>query len=132
VEKSSSQSIYVLSDSRSSTNLPSGSTARLSRALSARDVLCEVKDFEPNEEDRAEMRAAVEGDIKAGPRELPFRRIRQKIKFNAGTHTDSLCMHYGDFADIVRPVVGSFGIPPSARRMRVPKYRARRADPAQT
>jgi len=52
--------------------------------------------------------------------------------FNAGTHTDSLCMHYGDFADIVRPVVGSFGIPPSARRMRVPKHRVRRADPAQT
>jgi len=55
-----------------------------------------------------------------------------EMVFNAGTHTDSLCMHYGDFADIVRPVVGSFGIPPSARRMRVPKHRVRRADQAQT
>ena len=50
-----------------------------------------------------------------------------EMVFNAGTHTDSLCMHYGDFVDIVRPIVGSFGVPPSARRMRVPKYRVRRA-----
>ena len=50
-----------------------------------------------------------------------------EMVFNAGTHTDSLCMHYGDFADIDRPIVGSFGVPPLARRMRVPKYRARRA-----
>jgi Ala-tRNA(Pro) deacylase len=49
-----------------------------------------------------------------------------EMVFNAGTHTDSLCMHYGDFVDIVRPIVGSFGVPPSARRMRVPKYRVRR------
>lgn len=27
-----------------------------------------------------------------------------EMVFNAGTHTDSLCMHYGDFADIVRPI----------------------------
>jgi hypothetical protein len=38
--------------------------------------------------------------------------------FNAATHTDSLCMHHGDFAAIVRPIVGSFGVPPLARRMR--------------
>ena len=50
-----------------------------------------------------------------------------EMVFNAGTHTDSLCMHYNDFADIVRPMVGSFGVPPFARRMRVPKYSARRA-----
>ena len=55
-----------------------------------------------------------------------------EMVFNARTHTDSLCMHYGDFADIVRPIVGSFGVPPFARRIRVPKYRVRRADPAQT
>ena len=29
-------------------------------------------------------------------------------------HTDSLCMHYGDFADIVHPTVGTFGVPPQA------------------
>jgi hypothetical protein len=47
--------------------------------------------------------------------------------FNAATHTDSLCMHHGDFAAIVRPIVGSFGVPPLARRMRVPKSRVHRA-----
>ena len=35
-----------------------------------------------------------------------------ELVFNAGTHTDSLCMHYGDFADIVHPTVGTFGVPP--------------------
>jgi prolyl-tRNA editing enzyme YbaK/EbsC (Cys-tRNA(Pro) deacylase) len=39
-----------------------------------------------------------------------------ELVFNAGTHTDSLCMHYGDFADIVRPIVGTFGVPPARRR----------------
>jgi Ala-tRNA(Pro) deacylase len=39
-----------------------------------------------------------------------------EMVFNAGTHTDSLCMHYGDLADIVHPVVGSFGVPPRGRR----------------
>jgi hypothetical protein len=24
-------------------------------------------------------------------------------------------MHYGDFADIVRPIVGTFGVPPARR-----------------
>jgi hypothetical protein len=28
--------------------------------------------------------------------------------FNAGTHIDAIRMHYGDFADIARPTVGSF------------------------
>jgi len=50
-----------------------------------------------------------------------------EMVFNAGTHTDALCMHYNDFADIVHPIVGSFGTPPRVRRMRVLKYRARRA-----
>jgi Ala-tRNA(Pro) deacylase len=49
-----------------------------------------------------------------------------EMVFNAGTHTDSLCMHYSDFAEIVRPIVGSFGVPPLARRMRVPRSRVRR------
>jgi Ala-tRNA(Pro) deacylase len=48
-----------------------------------------------------------------------------EMVFNAGTHTDSLCMHYGDFAEIVRPVVGSFGTPPPSRRRRVLRYRVR-------
>ena len=38
-----------------------------------------------------------------------------EMVFNAGTHTESLCMHYGDFYDIVRPTVGSFGVPPRRR-----------------
>src|SRR5688572_1266289 len=40
-----------------------------------------------------------------------------ELVFNAGTHTDSLCMHYGDFADIVRPRVGTFGVAPGKRRV---------------
>ena len=35
-----------------------------------------------------------------------------ELVFNAGTHTDSLCMHYGDFADLVHPTVGTFGVAP--------------------
>ena len=38
-----------------------------------------------------------------------------ELVFNAGTHTDSLCMHYADFADIVRPTVGTFGVAPGKR-----------------
>ena len=41
-----------------------------------------------------------------------------EMVFNAGTHTDSLCMHYGDFAEIVRPTVGIFGLPPVRSRTR--------------
>ena len=39
-----------------------------------------------------------------------------ELVFNAGTHTDSLCMHYGDFADIVHPIVGTFGVSPGRQR----------------
>ena len=31
--------------------------------------------------------------------------------FNAGTHTDCIRMHYGDFAAIAHPIVGRFGRP---------------------
>ena len=34
-----------------------------------------------------------------------------EMVFNGGTHTDAVCMHYGDFADIVKPTVGSFARP---------------------
>ena len=46
-----------------------------------------------------------------------------ELVFNAGTHTDSLCMHYGDFADVARPAVGTFGIPPARHRTRVSRQR---------
>ena len=46
-----------------------------------------------------------------------------EMVFNAGTHTDSLCMHYGDFADVARPAVGTFGIPPARHRTRVSRQR---------
>lgn len=39
-----------------------------------------------------------------------------EMVFNAGTHTESLCMHYGDFADLVKPIVGVFGVHPAATR----------------
>ena len=31
-----------------------------------------------------------------------------EMVFNAGTHTDAIRMHYGDFADLSHPVVGTF------------------------
>ena len=31
------------------------------------------------------------------------------LVFNAGTHTDAIRMHYGDFAELTRPVVGVIG-----------------------
>lgn len=34
--------------------------------------------------------------------------------FNAGTHTDAIRMHYGDFADLAHPVVGAFGRLPTS------------------
>ena len=32
-----------------------------------------------------------------------------EMVFNAGTYTDAIRMHYGDFAEVVQPVVGTFG-----------------------
>jgi len=34
-----------------------------------------------------------------------------EMVFNAGTHTDCIRMHYGDFADLARPTVGRFSRP---------------------
>jgi len=34
-----------------------------------------------------------------------------EMVFNAGTHTDCIRMHYGDFADVAKPVVGCFSRP---------------------
>ena len=40
-----------------------------------------------------------------------------EMVFNAGTHTDSLCMHYGDFAEVAKPTVGVFGVAPIRSRV---------------
>ena len=34
-----------------------------------------------------------------------------EMVFNAGTHTDAVCMHYNDFAEIVKPTVGTIAKP---------------------
>jgi Ala-tRNA(Pro) deacylase len=34
-----------------------------------------------------------------------------EMVFNAGTHTDCIRMHYADFADLAKPVVGCFSKP---------------------
>ena len=34
-----------------------------------------------------------------------------EMVFNAGTHTDCIRMHYGDFADLASPIVGRFSRP---------------------
>lgn len=39
-----------------------------------------------------------------------------EMVFSAGTHTDCLRMHYFDFADMVKPVVGAFGLRPGHPR----------------
>jgi Ala-tRNA(Pro) deacylase len=39
-----------------------------------------------------------------------------EMVFSAGTHTDAIRMHYGDFADLTRPVVGAIGVAVNARR----------------
>jgi Ala-tRNA(Pro) deacylase len=35
----------------------------------------------------------------------------KEIVFNAGTHTDGICMRYSEFAALVRPTVGRFAEP---------------------
>ena len=37
-----------------------------------------------------------------------------EMAFNAGTHTDAIRMHFGDFAELSSPVVGAFVRPPVA------------------
>ncbi len=32
-----------------------------------------------------------------------------EMVFNAGTHTDAIRMHFGDFADVTQPIVGAIG-----------------------
>jgi len=39
-----------------------------------------------------------------------------QIVFTGGTHHDAIAMRYADFALLVRPVVGSFGLYPISRR----------------
>jgi Ala-tRNA(Pro) deacylase len=51
-----------------------------------------------------------------------------EMVFNAGTHTDSLCMHYGDFAEIAKPTVGVFGVPPA----RSPRRSSRHVRPSRS
>jgi Ala-tRNA(Pro) deacylase len=43
-----------------------------------------------------------------------------EMVFRGGTLTDSICMHYSDFAEMVNPVVGAFGLRPG-RRQRTPR-----------
>ncbi len=38
-----------------------------------------------------------------------------EMVFSAGTHTDAIRMHYGDFADLMHPIVGAIGIKAGAR-----------------
>jgi Ala-tRNA(Pro) deacylase len=43
-----------------------------------------------------------------------------EMVFNAGTHTEALCMHYGDVAELAKPIVGAFGRPrPRQERLHV-------------
>jgi hypothetical protein len=44
------------------------------------DVFCEVKDFDRNDQDLAELEAAIAGRDTHSSREIPFDRIRRKIR----------------------------------------------------
>jgi len=46
-----------------------------------------------------------------------------EMVFTAGTHTDAIRMHYGDFAELARPVVGTFASVPARRRRPAPVRR---------
>ena len=37
-----------------------------------------------------------------------------EIAFNAGTHTEAICMRWADFAKTIRPIVGAFAERPAA------------------
>ena len=39
-----------------------------------------------------------------------------EMVFDAGSHTVSVCMHFSDFADMVKPVIGLIGIRPGRPR----------------
>jgi len=43
-----------------------------------------------------------------------------ELVFNAGTHTEALCMHYGDVAELAKPIVGMFAQTPGRRRRNAP------------
>ena len=42
-----------------------------------------------------------------------------EMVFNAGTHTDAIRMHYGDFAELAKPIVGQFCRCRSKKTMRM-------------
>ena len=46
-----------------------------------------------------------------------------EMVFSAGTHTDAIRMHYGDFCDLARPIVGRIGManPRETRRESAPR-----------
>jgi len=48
-----------------------------------------------------------------------------EMVFTAGTHTDALCLHYGDFADLAHPIVGVFAQPPTRGPAAAAKRRRR-------
>jgi Ala-tRNA(Pro) deacylase len=37
-----------------------------------------------------------------------------EMVFNAGTHTDAIRMHFLDFVDLTRPIIGAFGCAPTS------------------
>ena len=48
-----------------------------------------------------------------------------EMVFNAGTHTEAICMHYGDFSELAKPIVGDFGRAPDRRQTTPPEVRRR-------
>jgi len=58
-----------------------------------------------------------------------------EIVFNGGSHTETIKMRYGDFATLVKPKVGAFGLPiggPARARKKKPASKARRPKRSQS
>ena len=65
---------------------------------------CEVGAMPPFGSGSGFPRVFVDGSLVGEP----------EMVFNAGTHTDAIRMHYGDFADLVHPLVGDIGCRPTS------------------
>jgi len=91
---------HLLVDLEALRLLAAATTLRLAREpeLVALCPDCEVGAISPFSVGRT-LRAFVDRSLVGEP----------DLVFNAGTHTDAIRMHYGDFAELTRPVVGTIG-----------------------
>ena len=80
--------------------LANAATLRLAREQELADICpdCELGAVSPLTS-RWSLRVFVDQSFVGEP----------EMVFSAGTHTDAIRMHYGDFADLTHPIVGAIG-----------------------